>query len=265
MIGLIEDIIKRINEAVDLDTLSVKRISKGFRFTCIVLEPNSCGFCFSVYNAEPVKNCTYLRNVNSNDKIDIKILLGFLKNPNSDLDMILGVSIMNAISQFILNKNATRYNFVFEKDPVDLINFTKSDRVVMVGNIGKLFSTIQNKVSDIVVIDEYLDFKDLSYSVNSEETQEKLEQADIVILTGSSIANNTLEQLLNWSVNARVVSVVGPSAGMIPDPLFERGVEIVSGMKVLNSEKVAQIIEEGGGTPHFRNYCRKYNIIRGKN
>ena len=57
---------------------------------------------------------------------------------------------------------------------------------------------------------------------------------------------------------------MGPTASMIPEPLFDRGVSIVSGMQVLEPLKVLEAIAEGSGTPHFKKYCRKYNIIQSK-
>jgi uncharacterized protein (DUF4213/DUF364 family) len=48
---------------------------------------------------------------------------------------------------------------------------------------------------------------------------------------------------------------------MIPDPLFKRGVTVMGGIKVINAERLLQVISEGGGVPQFKDACRQI-IIR---
>jgi uncharacterized protein (DUF4213/DUF364 family) len=48
---------------------------------------------------------------------------------------------------------------------------------------------------------------------------------------------------------------------MIPDPLFKRRVTLIGGIKIINPERLLQVISEGGGTPQFKETCRQY-IIR---
>ena len=44
-----------------------------------------------------------------------------------------------------------------------------------------------------------------------------LPECDVVILTGTSVINGTIDQLLSWCSGAREVSVTGPSTPMYPD------------------------------------------------
>ena len=53
------------------------------------------------------------------------------------------------------------------------------------------------------------------------QTLRLIEEADIVCITASTLCNGTLESLLSKS---KVVIVEGPSGGVLPQPLFERGV-----------------------------------------
>ncbi|MHA1649324.1 MAG: Rossmann-like domain-containing protein [Candidatus Helarchaeota archaeon] len=263
---LIDDLISQVLAQIDQKTLHIKRISKGFRFTGTMLQDGSCGLCFSVFNQDPLDSCEYIRSVRSLEDLDIKKLLKFASNKENDLERVIGISVLNAVSQHILNQTQEKYQIIFDTDPLDHISFRETDLVVMIGYIGAFLPKLQGKVKNIAVIDDRL--RDINlirtkeYIKSPESTQEYLRAADIALITGSSLATATLETLLGWIQNAREVAVVGPSAGFIPEPLFSRGVSIVGGMKILEPQKVLDIIAVGEGTPHFKRYCRKYNIMR---
>lgn len=53
---------------------------------------------------------------------------------------------------------------------------------------------------------------------------ELIEEADIVCLSASTLCNGSLESLLPTPRPGRVVVLEGPSGGVLPRPLFERGV-----------------------------------------
>jgi uncharacterized protein (DUF4213/DUF364 family) len=44
--------------------------------------------------------------------------------------------------------------------------------------------------------------------------------------------NDTLDAVLAACRSARRVAVIGPTAGCVPDPLFDRGVDVVGGRRV---------------------------------
>jgi uncharacterized protein (DUF4213/DUF364 family) len=73
-----------------------------------------------------------------------------------------------------------------------------------------------------------------------------------LIITGSAIANGTIERLLQLPRNAGQVAVVGPSASIIPDVLFMRRVSLIGGVIARDPDKAMQIVAEGGGTPKLK-------------
>ncbi|NVM31650.1 MAG: DUF364 domain-containing protein [Candidatus Helarchaeota archaeon] len=260
--ALINDLVTRISEVIDRDSLRIKSISKGFRFTCTVLANESCGMCYSIFNQDPIDSCKYINSKKSMKDLDIRKLLQFVKNVDDDLERVIGISTLNAVSQHILWKNVKKYRIKYDTDPLDHLKVEETDRVVMIGNIRGFLPRLQKTVQDVVVIDDGLKNMSLPYLKSPETSQEHLNRADVVFITGSAIANRTLEKLIQWSENAREITVVGPTAGFVAEPLFARGVTILSSMQVLEPAKVLKNIVEGGGTPNFKVYCRKYNIFR---
>ena len=65
--------------------------------------------------------------------------------------------------------------------------------------------------------------KEVVYDDGS-QARELIEEADIVCLSASTLSNGSLEALLPSQRKGRVVIVEGPSGGILPEPLFERGV-----------------------------------------
>jgi uncharacterized protein len=65
-----------------------------------------------------------------------------------------------------------------------------------------------------------------------EDNREVLERATAVSITGPSLVNGTFDELLSYAKKARLVTVYGGSAGMIPDELFARGVHMVHSSRI---------------------------------
>ena len=257
-----DELIAEVLKAADVNSLRIRKISKGYFFTGTVLEDGSCGLCYSLFNQDPVSSCGYIRTVHSFESLDLVKILRFAKDSGKDLERVIGISCLNAISQHILKTEISSYRISFKTDPIDHMTFEKPDRVVMIGNIRGFLPKLQALVEDVAVIDDRFQDLELPSFKRLETTQEQLKNATIVFITGSAIANRTLEPVLKWIESAREIAVVGPSAGMIPEPLFARGVTILSSMQVMEPNAVLRTIEEGKGTPIFKQYCEKYNILR---
>ena len=60
--------------------------------------------------------------------------------------------------------------------------------------------------------------------LDPEDAAELLEEADILCLSASTLSNRSLEHLLPTRRPDRVIILEGPSGGVLPGPLFERGI-----------------------------------------
>ena len=76
-----------------------------------------------------------------------------------------------------------------------------------------------------------------------EAAEEILPQADVVGITGSSFINHTVEKLLGLSKNGFVV-MIGPTSPLSPI-LFDWGVDVIAGVKVVEPEKTIRTTSEG--------------------
>jgi len=77
----------------------------------------------------------------------------------------------------------------------------------------------------------------------AEAAEEVLPQADVVGITGTSFENHTIDRLLELSKNSFVV-VLGPTTPLSP-VLFDFGVDILAGTKVVEPDKTIRFISQG--------------------
>ena len=76
-----------------------------------------------------------------------------------------------------------------------------------------------------------------------EAAEEILPQADVVGLTATSFTNHTIEKLLDLSKNSFTV-LIGPTSPLSP-VLFDYGVDVIAGTRVIDPERTIQCISEG--------------------
>jgi len=57
--------------------------------------------------------------------------------------------------------------------------------------------------------------------------------------------NNSLDEILSFCSSDAFVSIIGPTAGYFPDPLFARGVDVVGGRVIKDGAQFLQLLSEG--------------------
>jgi uncharacterized protein (DUF4213/DUF364 family) len=84
----------------------------------------------------------------------------------------------------------------------------------------------------------------------AEAAEDIIPKADVVAITGTSLINHTAEKLLDLARGSFVV-MVGPTSPLSL-VLFDWGVDVVSGVKVVEPEKVLRSISEGAIFPQVQ-------------
>jgi uncharacterized protein (DUF4213/DUF364 family) len=87
--------------------------------------------------------------------------------------------------------------------------------------------------------------------VHEGEAETLVPQADVVAITGSTLVNHTFEQLVGLCDSRALVIVLGPSTPLSP-VLFDHGVDVVSGTRVIDSEKALRYVSQGASFRQMR-------------
>ena len=78
-----------------------------------------------------------------------------------------------------------------------------------------------------------------------------LRSCDKVLMTSTVLLNDTLDAVLANCRQARAVAMIGPGAGCLPQPLFERGVTTVGGTWVTDAAGFADALRSGAPWGRF--------------
>jgi uncharacterized protein (DUF4213/DUF364 family) len=184
----------------------------------------------------------------------------------SMLSGLVKLVVMNALSSRFLTPD--RYRIMYDVDALDLIDFRSAGRIGMVGAFIpflKQFKAIPE--IDLSVIErkeETLKPDEMRFYVPADRARDVLPLCDTVIVTGASMANGTVNELLGYTRPGADVIVTGPTASMLPDVLFANNVRAVSGAHVIEPDLALDMLAEGGGAYHLFGRCmRKMNVLRG--
>jgi len=181
------------------------------------------------------------------------------------LKAAVGIATINALSAILLEDDHCPYKPSAYGNALDLVKISKEDTVVMVGAFPPFIKRIQEITKKLFVIEKNPRSIGKGDSVEIEPEARLLElipQANILIITGVTLVNHTLEPILGLARNVRDIVVVGPTASVYPEPLFKRGVTVLGGVRVTDASKMIHLIGEAGSGYDFFEQCAEKVVIR---
>jgi len=222
------------------------------------------GLASTLPNIIQSTNCTKIDFAGSLTDKSFKELMSWSYQSPS-IEKIIGVATLNAASQHILAiKNPYKE---IEEDLLDFLKIKKETRITFIGFMKPMIRNILNRTKFINIIDNNPVIKrtyhDIPILNNIDDLKESDLATDILFCTGTSLINNTLERILSvFRKQAKNIVLIGPTISFLPDILFDKGVDIVGGMSIIDSESTIKVLQEGGGTKFFKKYGRKYNFVK---
>ncbi|UCB44997.1 MAG: hypothetical protein JSV25_12365 [Spirochaetota bacterium] len=141
------------------------------------------------------------------------------------------------------------------------LDIRKGDQVCMVGCFLPVISALKKRRVNVVSVDDV----PKPGAKPPEEVENLLPKSQIAIITATTIINNTIDHLLELTASCREVAVLGPSTPILAEAFSHTTVSCLSGIRIVEPEKVLQIIGEGGGFRDFKYYTRKVNLRLRKN
>lgn len=242
-----------------LEAISIEKLVAGIYFTAVKLSSGYCGLAYTV--PDPDDTCATNRsrgfgdftpgNFNGRKVTDL-----FMHSDQSCFIKTIQLAVMNALSVWLITKSA--FKIIENTDPFDLLDLSAPKRVCVVGAfLSYLKKTVESgSYLQIVELNEAaVPFEFKQFLVPAGKTEDAIAQSEIVIITGSSIANHTLDRLLAIIPATTQVLLVGPTSSLLPDVLFKRGVNFIGSTRITDTEKMFQLIAEGASGFHLFKSC----------
>lgn len=168
------------------------------------------------------------------------------------IERTLALAAINAVSQYYVDLSGAG-----ERDVLELLN-GKIKRVAVIGNMPPIVRALKERGFEVYVFERNPRISDRETFSDSLEYI-LLPQMDAVIVSGSSLANGTLEMILERSKNAELIALTGPSAQVHPELIEGTGITHLASMKVLDVEEAITKLKLGCFRG-FEKANRKYTI-----
>jgi uncharacterized protein len=250
----------------EFEEIVISDVRVGLHLTGVVLSDNSCGTSATISYNDQFRSKSN-RDFGSFTPLMIKgRRVGDLFNEKKDSGLIatLRSAVLNAYSSklFFLGK----YPIIENCDPVQLINFETPKTVTIVGAFQSYIRKIEPKCNKLNVLEfseSALDEKHRKYYVPASDYKKVIPFSDIIIITGQTLVNGTIDELLKTAPETAQIIVSGPTVSIIPDILFKNKVTMIGAMRITNSELMFDIVGQGGSGYHLFEYCaQKISILK---
>lgn len=187
------------------------------------------------------------------------------KEKESNIISTLRSAVLNALSLKVISSG--NYKVIEDCDPIRLIDLSASKTITIVGAFHSYIRKIaptKNKLIVLELNENFLPAGFKKYFMPAGDYKMAFSDSDIVIITGQTLVNQTIDDLLANILPGSQVIVCGPSGNIIPDILFESKVSIIGAVKITEPDVLFDLVGEGGTVFHLFEYCaKKICILRG--
>jgi len=248
--GIIQALLDQLKEELGtkLSNIMVEDVRIGLAYTGVKITGGyggvACTPTYDFFENPECPVCPVLHNAGEIAGITATEGLQLSLSDNT-LDAAVGVAVINAVSQMAFELRPEKYAFS-SVDVLDLIR--NEDKVSMIGYFRPLIPRILKKTGNFIVVEKRAVFDENVRIVSEDMSPTVLPESDIIIISGSTLVNKTIDDLLKYKGSAREVVLLDPTASMVPQPLFEKGVTTVMGVKINDADRMLKIISEAGGT-----------------
>ncbi len=258
---ILTETIARIQDILgaDLDRITVERAVIGLFFTGVKLDTGVTGACATPLRSIPDAVCcpSSAMAMPLPGKLRGRLARDLLRETAapSGIRRAVGVAAMNALADMCWERRAPA-GVVLRTgvDAYDAAEIQPGENVVVVGAFVPFLKSLKRAHQRFTVLEmdsATLKPDELPYFRPAEEAGSVVPDADVVLITGTTLLNNTLENLLVLCRPEARVVLVGPTVGLVPDAFLRRGVDVLGGVRVTAPDAFLDVLTEGGSGYHF--------------
>ncbi|MEN6446350.1 MAG: DUF364 domain-containing protein [Syntrophaceae bacterium] len=196
-------------------------------FSVATLENGAIGISYNLFHRDPVELERYLTwDPHVVVGREAREVMGYSLSDDA-LESTAGMAVLNALSQGFMRENPGAYRMDFETDVMDLIGLDSTTTVGLVGYFSPMIKNLMSRAGEVIVLEKSQEILAGSYPFTMTADPAMLQRCDKVLMTATTVLNDTLPGLLPHCADASFVGVMGPTAGFLPDALFDLGVHAV--------------------------------------
>ncbi len=243
----------------ELDGIAVERAVIGLFFTGVKLTTGHAGACATPIKTIPEAVCcpSSAMAMPFPGKMKGKPVREALKEAFSDHGIRRGVGIaaLNALAELCWERRPhPGVELLRDTDAFDANSFGPADQTVVVGAFVPFLKELKRRNLPFLVLEkdrDTLKASEMPFYRPAETAREVVPQADVLLMTGTTLLNDTLEDLLSWAKPEARVTVVGPTVGLRPEAFLTRGADYLGGVRITRPDEFLDLLAEGGSGYHF--------------
>jgi uncharacterized protein (DUF4213/DUF364 family) len=245
--------------ADDLDRICVERAAVGLFFTGVKLNTGAAGACATPLRSIPEAVCcpSSAMAMPFPGKLRGRPAQQLLRETGaaSGIRRAIGVATMNALADMCWTRRAQQtVELRVGVDAYDAAGIQPGDHVVVVGAFVPFLKSLKRARQRFTVLEidpATLKPDELPHFRPADQAGDVLPSAEVVLITGTTLVNDTLEHLLALCRPTARVVVVGPTVSLLPDAFLRRGVDVLGGIRVTAPDAFLDVLAEGGSGHHF--------------
>lgn len=235
------------------EEVKIEILCLGLGYTAVTTSDGGIGVAYTCFDSK--NSCSVIKSHHDYEGGPAVDLLEKMKSTNT-IERSMALALINALNyeKALLFPEDKDNNIMFDK-----FNIGEGTRVAMVGFFGPLVKIFKERgvVLEIMDITRGLGQK--------EDFYEKLGSwADILLLTATSILNNTTEEILGTAGRNVKTILLGPSTPMVAEAFEHVPVHMLAGTVPLEKENVLKAVRHGMGTPVIHRFSRKSFCLTSK-
>jgi len=230
-----EEPLKHLYQQYGFRRTDILKIVTGEKYLAVLLKNGRIGVCATLFNEIP-ENPAMISEPDLND-------IGH---------RVFYTAYLNAKVNY-------QNSYTDQKDIFNVIDFQKYAKLVMIGYFKPLAEKLRNDNIPFTIFDLTKDEEEV---LPIDKQRDFIRNADGIILTATSIFNNTFLEIIKTSVKEKCdIFVLGPSAILSEEMLKYQNVKHIFGFIFdEHDDKVLKIIESGDGTRKFNRFGAKVYI-----
>ncbi len=215
----------------------VRDVRIGLGYTAARVDTGDVGLAYT-FRLEAGHSCTAMEKAGELAGSEAEELLGFMREGDA-ISSAVGLATLNALLQRRIPRGSGG-------DFLDLVALRTGEAVGMVGFFGPVIPVIKKAGCDLSIFEKNLERGKGLYPPS--EIPERLPHCSVVILSATTLINHTFDGIIAHAKMARAVVMLGPSTPLVPEVIGKYGVTLLAGMRVVDPQRVLQIVSEAGGT-----------------
>jgi len=226
--------------------IDVEVLSLGLGYTAASTSDGGIGIAYT-YFAEK-KSCMALNQTLDFEGCPAIELLEKIKSDNH-IERSMALALVNALNyQDALKLPEDKDNEILSQK----FKIQKGTKVAMVGFFGPMVKLFEDRNVSLEILDESRKLGQV------EDFYKKLNSwAEVLLLTSTSILNNTTEEILAHVAGPVKTVMLGPSTPMVGQVFDHLPVHMLAGTVPLDKDNILKAVRHGAGTPILHKFSRK--------